>query len=327
VTTSGTVGRTVIDSAALLEHVFRRCRIKPAQQTPELVATAKESLTMLLPFLATRGLNLWCVEPVYVGLAENQAAYDLPAGTIDVLNVTYSQPTRTTGTDTTAATSIVTELTASTTILRIGIKVSAVSASDTLTLASSADGVTYTTITTSTRTDWETGEWYWFNLDPTVDNLYFRASFGSAATFSEFYLANAVYDLPVTQWNRDTYTVMNNKFQTGRPSTTYFYEKKVVQRITLWPVPNNDYDHMTVYRQREVQDVGTLQQTLEIPSRWYDPIVWQLATRVAFECDLVDPKLIQVIAQMATESMLQVEDDETDGAPIYLQPNVRGYSA
>lgn len=283
---------------------------------------------MLLTLLSTRGLNLWCVDNIYVGLAQGQAAYTLPLGTVDLLNVIYSQVTQASGTDTTTATSVTTDLTDATAVYRIGVKMSALaSASGTLTLESSADNITYTTIQTHTKTDWAVDTWYWFNLDPAVSNIYFRASFGTNTTFSEFYLAASVNDLPMTQWNRDTYSVMNNKAQQGSPCTTYYYEKKILQTINTWPTPNNDYDHLTVYRQREVQDVGTLQQTLEIPARWYDPVVWQLCVRIAFESDLVAPEMIGPINQMAESTLLQVEEDESDGAPIYLQPSIRGYTA
>lgn len=326
-TTSGTVGTTTVDTAKLLEHAFRRCRVKPALQTPELVASARESLYMLLIMLANRGLNLWCVGVDYIGLGQGQATYVTPVGTIDVLNVIYSQPTQATGTDTSTVTSKTTELSVATEVKRIGVKLSAVTAADTLTLASSTDGITYTTIQTEVKTDWTTGTWYWFDLDPTVTDTFFKASFVAAATLSELYLASAVNDLPITQWNRDTYSVMNDKHRQGRPCTTYYLEKLLTPRITLWPVPDNNYDHLTIFRQRQVQDVGTLTQSIEVPQRWVEGIVWQLASRVAFEVDTVQPELMTLIKQMADASLIEVERDETDGAPIFLQPNIRGYSA
>ncbi len=324
--TSGTVGTTVIDSAKVLEHAFRRCRVKPALQTPEVVATAMESLYMLLISLANRGINLWCVETDYIGLAQGQAAYDTPAGTIDILNLIYTQPTRSTGTDSQTATSITTNLGASTLIKRVGIKVSSVTASGTLTLAHSTDNAAWTTIQTETKTDWATDTWYWFNLDPSVTDIYFKASFGAAVTFSEFYLASALYDLPLTIWNRDTWSVINNKTQQARPATNYYYEKLLTPRFTLWPVPNNNYDHVTLFRHRQVQDVGSLSQSLEIPQRWFDGIVWQLCATICFELDMVDPALIPNILTMAAQNLINAEQNETDGAPIMLQPGIGVYS-
>lgn len=325
--TSGTVATTVITTDKILDHAFRRCRVKPAMQTPELVESARESLYMLLLMLANRGLNLWCVDNVYIGLQEGKATYVTPAGTIDVLNVIYSQPTRATGTDTTAATNVITELDASTTVVRVGVKLSAVSASDTLTLSSSPDGMSYTTFRTEVKTNWAANTWYWFNLDPSIDNVFFKATFTQNATFDEFYLASAVYDLPVSIWNRDTYSVMNEKSRQGSPSTTYYYEKLLTPQITLWPVPDGNYNHLTIYRQRAVEDVGLLSQELEVPQRWVEGIVNQLAARVILEVDTAPKELMAAIMDLADKTLVETERDETDGSALYLQPAIRGYTS
>lgn len=324
--TSGTVGQTTIDTAKVIEHAFRRCKVPTARQTAEAVGIAQENLYLLLTALANRGLNLWCVETQYVGLQNMQATYSTPVGTIDLLNLIYTQPTQTTGTDSSTATSYTTQLTEATTIYRIGVKCSAITASDTLTLASSANGSSWTTISTHTKTGWTADTWYWFNLDPSVSNVYFRASFGSAATFTEFYLASAIYDLPVTQWNRDTFSTINNKEMQGRPSTCYYFEKLITPQVTLWPVPNNDYDHLTMFVHRQIQDVGTMVQTLEIPSRWIESVIWQLALRLAFELPDVPGDVISAVTAMSQQFLLEVEDEEADGAPLYITPSIRGYT-
>lgn len=325
--TSGTVALTNLDTVKIIEHAFRRCKVPTAKQTAEAVMIAKENLYLLLTALSNRGLNLWCVETQYVGLTDDKATYVAPAGTVDILNVIYTQPTRTEGTDTTAATSVATELDASTQIYRIGIKCSAITASDTLTLAQSANGSSWTTISTHTKTDWATSTWYWFNLDPSVTNVHFRASFGSAATFTEFYLASALYDLPVSQWNRDTWSTLNNKNTSGRPSTCYYFEKKLTPQLTLWPVPNNNYDHLTLFLHRQIQDVGTMVQNIEVPQRWVESIIWQLTVRLAFELPEVPGDIISAVTAMSQQFLLEVEDEESDGAPLYITPNIRGYTA
>jgi hypothetical protein len=272
---------------------------------------------MLMLGLASEGLNLWCVETHYVGFNANQATYQAPAGTIDVLNAIYSQATRTTGVDVTDATSVTTTLASSTTVSRIGVKFSVVPASGTLTI---------TGLAAQTRTDWAANTWYWFNLDPTVTGTVFAATFSVAATFSEFYLASGIYDLPLTQWNRDTWSTINNKAQQGRPSTCYYYEKLLTPQVTLWPRPNNQYDHLTLFTHRQIQDVGSLTQSIEIPQRWFEAICWQLAVRIAFECEFVDPALIGNITAMADRTLGEVEMGESDGAPIYLQPAIAVYN-
>lgn len=324
--TSGTVGATVIDTAMVLEHALRRCRVHPSMQTPEIVAMAKENLYLLLLNLSNRGLNLWCVQSDFIGLSAGKSVYEMLGGTIDVTNVVYCQPTRATGTDTSAAASFTTELTAAAAVRRIGLKFDAINPSESVALQTSSDGITFATVQTFSRSDWAMSTWYWYNLDEITTAQYFRIATAGAITVNEFYLATNSVDLPVVQWNRDTWSVINNKGLQGRPSTNYYLEKLLTPRLTLWPVPNNGYDHLQVFVQRQVQDIGRLSQQVEIPQRWVESIIWQLAARLAFELPQVDPAIVQMVVGMADKVQIEAEYSETDGAPIVLQPGISVYT-
>lgn len=325
--TSGTVAETVIDTAKLIEHAVRRVGLAASIQTPEIVEMAQESLYIFLLSLANHGLNLWCVEKKIVGFTEGQATYVLPAGTLSLASLAYSQPTQVTGTDSSAATSATTQLSSATRIYRVGVKMSSVSASDTLVIAHSTDGVTWTTAETETRTNWATGSWYWYDLDPSVSDVYFRVSFTNAVTFSEFYLASAINDLPLSQWNRDTYVALNNKGQLGSPATCYLFEKLLSPQITLWPVPNNDTDHLSVWRHRQIQDVGSLTQQLDIPQRWLEGIIWHAAARIGSELPGVDSTRLKMAFEMAEKYTFEAEWEETDGSAIVINPGIGAYTA
>jgi hypothetical protein len=323
-TSSGTVGTTTIDTAKVLEHALRRCKIKPGLQTPEVVETARESLFLLLTSLSARGLNLWCVDKVLVGLTAAQATYVLPTGTLDVMNVVYSQPTPVVGTTSSGVNSLTSTLTETAIVVRIGVKCSAVTATSTLTLEA-YDG-SWSTLSTTAKTDWEPDTWYWFDIDPSATGTAFRATFNAAATVSDICLATAVRDLPMSQLNRDTWASMPNKTAPGRPSVNYFLEKKLTPQLTLWPVPSTDADCLLLYAHRQPQDVGTLTQTLEIPVRWYNPFIWQLAALLCFELDMVDAAVIPIVTQMAEKSVIEAERSETDGSSMFIQPNIGVYT-
>lgn len=324
--TSGTLATTTIDTATLIEHAARRCGILPAQQTPEFVKVAQENLFMLMLALANRGLNLWCVDKNIIGCTTGQAGYAMPPGTLGVVNVVFSMPTRVTGTDSSTTTSFTTDAGVVESVVRIGVRCSTLSPADTLVLEHSPDGVTFSPILTDARTDFATDTWYWYALDPCATDQYFRVSTLNPVVVRDFYLASNVYDLPVSPWNRDTYAVMNDKSRQGRPSVSYFFEKKTTPRITLWPVPNNDYDQITIWRHRQIQDIGTMQQELDIPARWIDNVVAQLAYRVALCWAGVDAARIEMLKGLADEAQITVEGDENDGMPVYLVPNISVYN-
>jgi hypothetical protein len=323
--TSGTVATTTIDTSALLEHAFRRCKVLPSAQTPETVLIAKECLYMLLLNMGNRGLNLWAVEKAFIGLNAGQATYTTPAGTLDVLNVIYSQPTLVTATFAAIAEGGKASFTSSA-VTRVGAAFGAAFTGAVI-ISTSTDDISYAVQTTSPSASYATGSYYWFDLPTITTAAYVKVTTVSPyPTITDIQVATASYDLPCSQWNRDTYAAMPNKLQQGRPSTNYFFEKKLTPTLTMWPVPNNSTDHLTIYRHRQPQDVGTLTQQLEIPQRWLDGFIWLLAARLCFELPSVPDTVINIVVQMADKQVFEAEQSETDGAPIFLTPGIGVYT-
>jgi hypothetical protein len=126
----------------------------------------------------------------------------------------------------------------------------------------------------------------------------------------------------------DTYTAQSNKVFTGRP-TTYWFQRDINQPVlNTWPAPNSyaEYSQLIVWRHRQIMDVGTLQQELDIPQRWYEAIVSQLAYKLSMEIDIVDPSLIPTLAQLATINMRTAWDGDNDGSATTIQPWIAPYT-
>lgn len=324
-TTSGTVASTVIDTSSVIEHAFRRVKVLPSAQTPETVLIAKECLYMLLLNLGNRGLNLWCVEKALIGLVPGQATYETAKGTLDVLNVIYTQPTLAamefSVTPNGGMVSGAVEK-----ALRVGFKLSS-DYTGVLNIASSEDGVAFTIIKSIPSASYRGDQYYWIDLDRSVSAAYFAiAGLSPFPNLLDIKIATVLYDLPMTQWNRDTYSAINAKNQPGHPSTSYFFEKKLTPTLTIWPVPDVDTNHLTIYRHRQPQDVGSLVQQLEIPQRWLDGIIWLLAARLCFELPSVDANVAQMVVTMADKQVFEAEQSETDGAAMYLTPRISVYT-
>ena len=92
--TSGTVGQTVVSVQKLIDHGARRAGKLAEELTDEQVLAAKDSLFYLLSNMANRGIQYWCIEKEVYGLNVDKYIYDLPIGTVDVLNANYRTVTR-----------------------------------------------------------------------------------------------------------------------------------------------------------------------------------------------------------------------------------------
>lgn len=319
--TSGTVDQTTISTAKIIEHALRRCGIQASQQIPETVYAATECLFLLLTHLANKGLNLWCIEQRFIGYVPSQRDYLLPAGTNDVLNVLHV--TTQLVQDSPAAVANVQDLGGTHKVCRVGVKFSVLPITD-FTVETSTDGVLYASRVSAKLLDLRAvDQVYWYALDPSVECAHLRVSSGIA----EFiYAATAVTELPVTPFNRDTYASLPNKYLESQTVTNYLFNKTLSPTVTTWPVPTSATQHMTLWVHRQIQDVGTLSQTLAIPKRWYEATIIQLAARLALELPGVAPDRITLLLGLADKFEAESYSEETDSAPMNLSPRISAYT-
>ena len=213
----------------------------------------------------------------------------------------------------------------STQVVRWGFKL-AVATTGTVTLETSPDGITWTSVQVLASVD-RTTDWYWQDIDPPVTDTFWRVTSSVPVTFDEFFLASQVRDWPMTQFNRDEYTNQPNKQFSGPISTNYYYDKTIAPTITLWPVSNSGYNHLSIWRHRFVQDVGTLTQEIEVPQMWMEAIVWMLASRLVYELPNVDPARRKEIIEASQAFLMEAELGETDNAPVFFVPGIGVYTA
>jgi hypothetical protein len=256
----------------------------------------------------------------------------LQPGTIDVLSVNYRTGNGMTHTETEVVDSYTAEFDASTAVKTIGIFYNSSRAHDWIAEVS-LDGTTWATAADLGTVQGFAGNWTWHDIDPAYSTPYFRlrdtrpdpqGNFTSLQ-IDQVRLINAIYEVPLSAMSRDTYNTLPSKRSAGHP-VQYYFSKQISPELVLWPEPSDTFAHLMIRRHREVQDVGTMQDTLELPNRWMQAIIWQLSTLLAFELPGVDEKRRLEIAAFAANSLSEAEDGETDGSPFYLQPKISGYT-
>jgi len=349
--TSGTVGNIVLDLATILEHAIRRCRVPTSVQTPEVVQLMLSNLQRLLNELSSLGINLWCVEKIIVGLHKFQESYQLPAGTVDVLNAFLRTSPSVGGTLSSSdgqgigplqdgdVTTYVTQsstggnfklvFSAATAVRTVGLLHKG-TATRSLVFETSPDNVVWTVVRSVGTKTYSEGEWIWNDIDPTREALYFRVRdtlTNASLSAYEFYASGGGTEIAAARLNRDQFTNMPQKFFSGRP-LQYWFDRQVTQAVLhLWPSPDDIYTQYVVWRHRLVQDVGTdLTLEIEVPIKWQEAIFSGLALRTALELPQVDVQLIPILKALYKEALSIVETDEYDNSVIQLAPNIRHYT-
>lgn len=339
------------DAASLTDLAARRCGISTPSLTPEQMKILLDNLQLFLYELGNRGLNLWCFEELLVGFSALKSRYPLPVETIDVKMVNLRSPlsrldstvTSSTGGVTTALVdddlttsfvqgapggNLVFDFTEARAVRDIGLLPS-VSASYTLELATSGDGLTWSVLSLRSAEDYVAGTWKWIKLSAPVSARYFRVRETGTATlgFYEVHLAEEVSEIPMAPLNRNQYIELPNKTFQGRP-LQYWLDRQIVPELVLWPVPGTSerYSSASVWRHRHIQDIGELVHEIEVPVRWYEAVSWELASRVLIELPGADLGRAAMIEDARRKHSMEAEDEERGGGPFIVMPNLRGYT-
>ena len=326
---SGTVSTTVFNTRKVVDHAYRRCRIPPEGISSEQISFALDTLYLILSMLANRGLQLWCIESYLMPLYQAQGLMTLPNGIVDILNTNLRtvEVLNSTTTNTTTSTTYQTLFPSTTQVTTVGIEWSG--ASTAYALETSSDGATWLTVATQANPSVTAGMVTWVDIQGSLATLYFRVR-ATTGTLNQtqVILANMPNEIPMARLNRDDYVNLPNKAFQGRPLQFWVDRLLNAPVLYLWPVPSAQFvtAQVVVWVKRYIMDVGTMTQEIEIPQRWYDAIVYVLASRLAEETPTVDPQMIAILDQKAQRSLHEAENEERDDSPIYLTPNIAVYT-
>lgn len=331
-TTSGTIGSTTIDTTTVIDHAVRRCGLTPSTLSPENLQTCLNLLYLRLSALSNRGINLWCITQSILSLSENKSRYYLPSGTVDILAVNYRLGSSLAHDGTFTKDKYTADLGGAVPIKTVGMYYNSTRYHDWV-VEISNDNVEWATILDLGTVLGNAGQWSWHDIDPAYATQFFRVrdtrpdptNVFPSLNVDQIRVLNQTSEIPLSAMSRDTYMSMNNKRAPGRP-TQFWFDKQVSPQLILNPEPNDSSAHLVVWTHRQIQDVGNMQNVLEIPERWKQAVIWQLAADASYELPGVEKdRRIECLAN-ASAATTEAEDGETDGAPIYLQPKISPYT-
>lgn len=334
--TSGTIGNTVIDVTTVIETAFRRCGKLPSTVSAELQLAARDDLHLMLTGWSNRGLSLWCIQKYVIGVIPHQAYFDLPIGVVDVLSMLWRTKTDLDGTTITGTGWQGLTLTEATEVDVASIMFTSASAAP-LVVESSDDAVTWTQRAAfdTPNTATPAGTWRVADVDNSVEALHWRVrdTTGTALpTVDRLTFSTTDNEIPMAALNRDQYVALPNKtfsVPEGTNLLQFWYDKQVQPRVWVWPQSQGYADQMVLWAQRHIQDVGALTNTLDVPNRWLDAVIFGLAEKVALQISPKElpPGRLDYLVSKAADALVQAEDGESDGSASLFTPNIQGYVA
>ena len=328
---SGTVSTTTFDTGRVIDHALRRCRLAAQSITPEMQEVAKYNLYLLLSSLPNMGDQLWSRDSLVLSLTQGVANITLPTGTVDLENVLYRQVVQYTGGLTARlGGQLVSFGSGSTPIITTLGVIFATGGTYNLILEVSSDGVTFTNSNTVGSAVYTAGTLYWFDLNiiQAAGYISIRDAAAQTLSFTSIYPAGSPSSSAMYRMSQDDYTNMSSSQIFGRPSQFWLDRQRdaPIMRLDRAPDAASALNQIVAYRKRQIMDVGTLGQSLDIPQRWYEAVVWGLAWRIGMETPEVDKETIPLLKQLSDEALLMVQSAERDKGPIRFAPNISGYT-
>lgn len=350
--TSGTIGQVVFTTRKVIDASFRACRISPQVITGEMINNALEQLALMLSEWANVGVPLWCqtkyILPMYKGMYE----VPLPLGTVDVLNANLrtvsrlvGNPTSSTGVaanafdddlDTVCTLSgltpqnITLELETGTRITTFGLLPGTTGTLD-FELQYSYDASAWTTFYTGTDYASIDEEWLWLDFQGLPDAQYWRIVVDDLSlpySVRELVWANTPNEIDMARINKDDWFSLPNKTFEGRPVQYWLNRQRDFPIMNLWPAPNSaaQYQQITVLVHRQIMDVGTMTQEVEVPQRAYSALVANLAHRLAITTPEVKIDVVKVTGPEASRSLNLFWGEERDRSPINIELDIGPYT-
>lgn len=333
--TSGTVGTTVFNTQRVIDHAVRRCKLAPEQVTASHLQTALELLWLMLSSWSNKLLALWAIDRPLLALSEAQGDVYLPAGTLDVMNAQIRTIQPIDGSLVQHGFGVNNyyqfDFTSAAQLTQVGLTFSA-NATVGFVIQLSTDGASYTTRVTVSPQAFFNGQTVWYDITnggAGTISIRIYADVTSSIQLSSCVAGNNPSDIPLTLMDRDTYANLPNKQYLGRPVQYYYDRQRGQPKLVLWPVPSAQYVQYTLislYTHRQIQDVGTMQQEIEVPQRWYEAVVAGLASKCAGAYKEVDPQIKMALAAEAEAEFNLAATGETDRGALRITPNIRRYT-
>ena len=121
--------------------------------------------------------------------------------------------------------------------------------------------------------------------------------------------------------SRDTYLSIPTKTTAGRP-TQYFLDRQITPNLKIWPAPENSTDVIHYDALTRIQDADTMQNTLEVPFRFYPCLAAGLAYYISLKRA---PDRIQLLKNIYEEEFDRAMAEDRDRSSFTITPSLDYY--
>lgn len=359
-TTSGTVQTTTVKTQQIVDTAYRRCKLATGIITSEMQQIGKLQLFVLLSALTNKGNLVWTIDRPLLGIMPGAQKYTLPQGSLDLDTLLYRKPVAQSGgtgtssaggtaanafdsdvdtvcTQTSTNGNIRYNFASSTTVQLVGVNSNG-DKTWTLVFETSDDAITWTQVLAPGSADYTDDVFTWYDIFNARPATYFRCRVSGGGTLDvrELRFCPSFTETQLARINQDDWSALPDKTQPNDPAQYFVIRTSTAVDIYPWPLPGvgQQFNLLAGWSRLYIQDVGALYQELELPSRWLDSVMWELAWRVSLElpADVIkavgfDGNYQSFLQQQSIKALKEALDEERDDSPIYFSPAIAVYTA
>jgi hypothetical protein len=348
-TTSGTHEFNAPKSNFLIDEAYERIGIIPGFLSDQQIVAAQRSMNFILQSWINRGLNLWTIKQGMLALNNNQSAYTLPLYTTDILEATTRTSNRNLGgTPFSSAGGIASNAfdnnpatactqtspsgyisyswgSASFSISMVGVQSNA-TFDYTLVFEYSLDGLNWIQAGAPPTQSYPQGVIQWFVIAvPTpAANFRIRETGLSILNVQELYFNSLLYDTVMTRRSRADYVSIPNKGSTSRPSS-FYVDRQITPTVYLWPTPSAFYNNMYFTYINQIEDIGSMIDSAQVPARFLEPLVSSLAYLLSIKQPGFDLNKIAMLNEHAKEEFRIAAIEDRERVPLKIYGNYQGW--
>ena len=125
----------------------------------------------------------------------------------------------------------------------------------------------------------------------------------------------------VTRVSRSEFLSIPNKTTSGRPPQ-FFLDRQITPNLKLWPLPENSTDVLYYDALTRIQDADTMQNTIEVPFRFYPCLTAGLAYYLSIK---KAPDRIQLLKAIYEEEFDRAAAEDRDRYSFTITPTLDYY--
>jgi hypothetical protein len=338
--TSGTYNFGSVENEQLITEAYERVGIVAPIVCQEKINTALRSINFILQSWINKGLNLFTVKQGMISLNNGQAAYTLPNHGIDILEATVRTSSRNLGGTPASNPGGVAgnafdgnPLThclqtgpngnisynwgfGNFAISMLGIT-SFVTNNYTLSAQFSFDGITWTTCLQIPTQTYTQNQLTWFVIPVPVPASNFRIleTGGATLDIAELYFNTNINDKIINRSSRSEYIAFPNKTQTGAPSS-YWVDRQINPVVYIYLTPDGTYNNLFYTYTRQIQDIGAMINTAEVPARFLDALTSELSFRLSVKEGKMD--VSQMLGALAAQAYIEAAKEDRERVPLRI---------